>query len=114
MLYINTFLDRMGEIVRGEKEIEEARELLNQEKIFEMFRNDCEEILRLYNEGKAGIEDVRRNFYLLKTYVISQLTVHFERLKKLAESKGIKINSKIEAETINEIALFIDGFERRL
>ncbi|KUJ92640.1 MAG: hypothetical protein XD40_2157 [Archaeoglobus fulgidus] len=114
MLYINSFLDRMGEIIRGEKSVEEADKLLDQKNIFEMFRSDCEEILNLYKSGKAEKEEVQRNFYLLKTYVVSQLSIHFERLKDFAESKGFKIEKKLDPEVINEIALYIDRVEKEV
>lgn len=114
MLYINTFLDRIGEIIRGERSVEEADELLDQSNIFEMFKKDCEEIINLYKSGKAEKEDVQRNFYLLKTYVVSQLSIHFQRLKEFAESKGVKIEKELEPETINEIALYIDRMEKQI
>lgn len=114
MLYINTFLDRMGEIIRGERSLEDAREILNQDVIFEMFKNDCDEIMRLYREGGASEEEVRKNLFLLKTYVVSQLSTHFNRLKELAESKGVKIDAFLEPERINEIALYIDDVEKEL
>ncbi|WP_456330032.1 hypothetical protein [Archaeoglobus sp.] len=114
MLYINTFLDKIGEIIRGERSVEEADELLEQKNIFEMFKKDCEEILNLYKSGKAEKEEVQRNFYLLKTYVVSQLSIHFERLKEFAESKGVKIEKELEPETINEIALYIDRIEKEI
>jgi len=114
MLYINTFLDRIGEIIRGERSVEEASELLEQKNIFEMFKKDCEEILNLYRSRKAEKEEVQRNFYLLKTYVVSQLSIHFERLKEFAESKGVKIEKELEPEMINEIALYIDRIEKEI
>ncbi len=114
MLYINSFLDRMGEIIRGERKVEEADELLDQNNIIEMFKRDCEEIIKLYKNGKAEKEEVQRNFYLLKTYVVSQLSIHFERLKEFAESKGFKVERKLEPEVINEIALYIDRIEKEV
>lgn len=114
MLYINTFLDRIGEIIRGERGVEEADELLEQKNILEMFKKDCEEIINLYKSGKAKKEEVQRNFYLLKTYVVSQLAIHFDRLKEFAESKGVRIEKKLEPEVINEIALYIDRIEKEI
>uniref|UniRef100_A0A7C3RAK5 Uncharacterized protein n=1 Tax=Archaeoglobus fulgidus TaxID=2234 RepID=A0A7C3RAK5_ARCFL len=114
MLYINTFLDRIGEILRGERSIEDVNELLEQENILEMFKKDCEEIINLYRSGRAEREEVQRNLYLLKTYVVSQLSIHFERLKEFAESKGVKIERELEPETVNEIALYIDSIEKEI
>ncbi|WP_202320786.1 hypothetical protein [Archaeoglobus neptunius] len=114
MLYINTFLDRLGELVRGEKNIELAGELTDQKRIVDMFRRDCEEILELYKNGKASHDEVRKNLHLLKTYVVSQLSLHFEKVKELAKSKGIEINANLEPEVVNEIALYIDKIEKEL
>lgn len=113
MLYINTFLDTIGEIIRGERDIEAVKEL-DQERIFEMFKKDCKEIMRLYKEGKAEKKDVEKNLYLLKSYVVSQLSLHFERVKDLAKSKGVEIERSLEPEIVNEIALYIDRFEKEL
>ncbi len=114
MLYINTFLDTVGEFIRGEKPIEDVEEFLNQDTIFEMFKRDCKEVVELYRSGQAQFEEVKKNLNLLKAYVVSQLFVHFERLKELAESKGVKVDAHLEEERINEIALYIDKVEREL
>lgn len=113
MLYINTFLDTIGEIIRGEKSVEAVKEL-TQDKIFEMFKKDCNEIIKLYKEGKAEKVEVERNLHLLKSYVVSQLSLHFEKVKELAKSKGVEIEKTLEPEIVNEIALYIDRFEKEI
>jgi len=77
-------------------------------------KRTCEEIINLYRSGRAEREEVQRNLYLLKTYVVSQLSIHFERLKEFAESKGVKIERELEPETVNEIALYIDSIEKEI
>ncbi len=114
MLYINTFLDKLGELVRGETDVNIAKELTDQNKIVEMFKKDCEEIMRLYSNGDADYEDVKKNFHLLKVYVVSQLSLHFEKVKELAKSKGLEINAVLEPEVVNEIALYIDQVEKKI
>ncbi len=114
MLYINTYLDKLGELVRGEADANLALELTDQSKIVNMFKKDCEDILELYRTGKAEYDEVRKNFHLLKTYVVSQLSLHFEKVKELAKSKGLEINASLEPEVVNEIALYIDRIEKEL
>ncbi len=114
MLYINTYLDKLGELVRGEADVSLALELTDQNKIVEMFKKDCEDILELYRTGRAEYEEVRKNFHLLKTYVVSQLSLHFEKVKELARSKGLEIDANLEPEIVNEIALHINEVEKVL
>ncbi len=115
MLYINTFLDKLGELVRGEADVSLARELTDQKKIVEMFVKDCEEIMRMYSSGEADYEDVKKNLHLLKVYVVSQLTLHFEKVKEIAKSKGVEItDAALEPEVVNDIALYIDQVEKRV
>jgi len=114
MLYINTYLDKLGGLVRGEAEVSIAKELTDQDKIVEMFKKDCNEILSLYRSGKADHDEIKRNLHLLKTYVVSQLTLHFEKVKELARSKGLVIDAVLEPEVVNEIALYIDQIEKEL
>ncbi len=114
MLYINTYLDKLGELVRGETDVSLALELTDQNRIVEMFKKDCDAILELYRSGKAEYEEVRKNLHLLKTYVITQLSLHFEKAKELASSNGLEIDAVLDPELVNEIALHIDRIEKEL
>lgn len=114
MLYINTYLDKLGELVRGEVGVERAYELTDVNKIVEMFKKDCDEILRLYKEGKASYEEVKRNFHLLKMYVITQLSLHFEKVKEIARSKGVEINRKLDKSIVNDIAMYIHEVDEKI
>jgi hypothetical protein len=113
MLYINTYLDKLGELVRS-GDVSLVYELTDEKKIVEMFESDCREIMRLLHESKAEYEDVKRNLSLLKKYVISQLPAHYEKVKEYARSKGVEIDKELSGETINTIGLFIDEIEREL
>ncbi len=114
MLYINTYLDKIGELIRGEAEPELAYELTDQDKIIEMFVNDCKKIIEMYRSGKANYEDIKRNLTLLKSYVVTQLELHFERVKEFAKSKGIEIDKTLDPSIVNEIALYINKTEKEL
>ncbi len=114
VLYINTYLDKLGELVRGEVGVERAYELTDVEKIVEMFKRDCDEILKLYREGKASYEEIKRNFHLLKMYVITQLSLHFEKVKEIARSKGVEIDKKLDKSVVNEIAMYIHEIDEKV
>ncbi len=114
MLYINTYLDKIGELIRGEADVSLAYELTDQNKILEMFVEDCRRIVELYRSGNAEYDEVKRNLNLLKSYVVSQPALHFERVKEFARSKGLEINAELEPEIVNEIALYINRVEKEL
>jgi hypothetical protein len=79
-----------------------------------MFKSDCTEILKLYKTGTASYEDAKRNLSLLKSYVVTQLGEHFEKVKEIANSKGLSITHSLDPGVINEIALYIDLVEKGL
>jgi hypothetical protein len=114
MLYINSYLDRIGALIRDETDISEAYTLTEPESILEMFKSDCTEILKLYKTGTASYEDAKRNLSLLKSYVVTQLGEHFEKVKEIANSKGLSITHSLDPGVINEIALYIDLVEKGL
>ncbi len=117
MLYVNTFLDKLGEMMRDEGKAASILKEVESE-LVEMFRRDCEEILRLVEEGKADVEEAKRNFTLLKSYVLTQLSLHYEKMKEIAASKGIAVDDmkmkEIDDRTINEIAMMIEEAESKL
>jgi len=111
-MFINTYLEMIGRVLRGE--IKLISELLDPKRAREIFEADCEAIIDAYRNGKMSIEHAMRNFFLLKSYVVSQLLIHSERLKKLAEEKGLKAEKEISSEDVNEIAMMIDEREKEL
>ncbi|NHW88965.1 MAG: hypothetical protein HA490_04875 [Archaeoglobales archaeon] len=111
-MFINSYLDMIGKVLKGEFRLIPA--LLDPIKVKEMFEMDCETIITAFREGEIGEDIARRNFFLLKSYVVSQLLIHSERLKKLAEEKGIEAEKKICPEDINEIAMMIEEKEKEI
>ncbi len=111
-MFVNSYLDMIGRVLRGEFQL--IPELLDPEKVKRIFEADCMEIINAYRNGKISGELAMRNLFLLKSYVVSQLLTHSERLKRLAEEKGLKAEKRICAEDVNEIALMIDEREREL
>lgn len=111
-MFVNSYLDAIGEVLKGELNL--IVELTKPEKIYEMFSKDCETIIALYKKGEINKETAKRNFFLLKSYVVSQLGIHVRRLKSLANEKGIEVRSAIEEGFINEVAIMIDKKEKEL
>jgi len=111
-MFVNSYLEMIGRVLRGE--IQLISELLDPEKVKKIFETDCMEIINAYRNGKISSELAMRNFFLLKSYVVSQLLLHSERLKKLAKEKGLKAEKEISSEDVNEIAMMIDEKEREL
>lgn len=111
MIYENSYLENFSRALRGD--LEALRKLVDPNEIHKMFLRDCEKLKDLFEKNAAKKEEVVNAFNLLKAYVISQLSIHFEKAKKIAESKGIKAG-KLDLEKINEIALMIDEFEKKL
>ncbi|MEM0350441.1 MAG: hypothetical protein QXU61_01555 [Archaeoglobaceae archaeon] len=111
-MFVNSYLDMIGRVLKGEYSL--IPELLDYENVRRLFERDCERIIESFHKGEIGEDFARRNFFLLKSYVVSQLLIHSERLKKLADEKGIKAVIKIRAEDVNEIAMMIERKEREI
>lgn len=112
VMFVNSYLDRIREVLSGEFEL--ISELLDPIKIRKLFESDCRAIIESTKSKKIDEEFAKRNFFLLKSYVVSQLSTHFEKLKKLAEEKGIEVNATLEPEVVNEIAMRIEEMEKEL
>ena len=106
-MYKNTYLDRIGELLQKVMEvandIEQAvKDLTNEEKIKEMFRNDVEYIMDKFYGGDITDKEALNNLNILKAYVISQLNLHFKRLVEVLDDLEKKIK-KLKNEVPNEI-----------
>ncbi len=103
MMYRNTYLDKIGELLQKAMEvandIESAvRELMDEEKIKEMFRNDVEFIMDKFYGGDITDKEALNNLSMLKIYAISQLNTHFKRIVEVLDDLERKIrNLKDEA-----------------
>ncbi|HIP62772.1 MAG TPA: hypothetical protein EYH04_01400 [Archaeoglobus profundus] len=106
-MYKNTYLDKIGELLQKVMEvandIEQAvKDLTNEEKIKEMFRNDVEYIMDKFYGGDITDKEALNNLNILKAYVISQLNIHFKRLVEVLDDLEKKIK-KLKNEVPNEI-----------
>lgn len=103
MMYRNTYLDKIGELLQKAMEvandIESAvRELMDEEKIKEMFRNDVEYIMDKFYGGDITDREALNNLKMLEIYAISQLSTHFKRIVEVLDDLERKIrNLKDEA-----------------
>ena len=112
MLYVNSYLDRFAEALKGN--LDALKEMLDPENLPGMFERDCKEVIELLRSGRAEREEAKRALRMLKSYVVSQLMLHFERAKEFAKSKGLEVRSNLDPALVNEIALMIDRFEKEL
>lgn len=111
-MFVNSYLDEIRRVLLGEFELIPA--LLDPRSIRSLFEKDCKTIVEAVQKGQLDSESARRNFFLLKSYVVSQLLTHCERLKKLAKEKGVRVDATPREEDVNEIALMIDEIEKSL
>ncbi|MEM3391720.1 MAG: hypothetical protein QW226_05380 [Archaeoglobaceae archaeon] len=111
-MFVNSYLDEIRRVLSGEFEL--IPELLDPEKIRGLFEKDCKTIVEAVQKKSVDIESAKRNFFLLKSYVVTQLLTHCERLRKLAEEKGIKVTTTLGEEDVNDIAIMIDEAEKSL
>ncbi|MET1123722.1 MAG: hypothetical protein ABWW66_00470 [Archaeoglobaceae archaeon] len=112
MLYENSYLDAFSRALRGDEDA--LRDLLDVEKIPRMFEEDCRKLAEMLRSGRAEYDEVRRALNLLKSYVVSQLILHFEKAKEFAKSRGIDVSAELDPALVNEIALMINRFEKEL
>ena len=124
-MYKNTYLDRIGELLQKVMEvandIEQAvKDLTNEEKIKEMFRNDVEYIMDKFYGGDITDKEALNNLNILKAYVISQLNIHFKRLVEVLddlEKKIKRLKNEVPSEIdglVNEIIRIINKAEMEL
>ena len=95
-MYRNTYLEKMGELLKHimdvANDIEKAvKELTDEEKIKEMFRNDVEFVMDKFYGGDITANEALNNLSLLKIYVISQLDTHYKRIAEVLEDLEKKV-----------------------
>ncbi len=111
-MFVNSYLEEMRRILSGEFEL--IPELLDPGKTRKLFERDCKTIIELVQQKSLDVESARRNFFLLKSYVVAQLLTHSEKLKRLAEEKGIEVGTTLREEDVNEIAMMIEEIEKEI
>jgi len=95
-MYRNTYLEKMGELFKHimdvANDIEKAvKELTDEEKIKEMFRNDVEFVMDKFYGGDITANEALNNLNLLKIYVISQLDTHYKRIAEVLDDLEKKV-----------------------
>jgi molecular chaperone GrpE (heat shock protein) len=95
-MYRNTYLEKMGELLKHimdvANDIEKAvKELTDEEKIKEMFRNDVEFVMDKFYGGDITANEALNNLSLLKIYVISQLDTHYKRIAEVLDDLEKKV-----------------------
>ncbi len=108
MMYRNTYLDKVGELLQKAMEvandIENAvRELTDEEKIKEMFRNDVEFIMDKFYGGDITDKEALNNLKMLEIYAISQLSTHFKRIVEVLDDLEKKVKKLKEEASKQEV-----------
>ncbi|ADB58153.1 hypothetical protein Arcpr_1094 [Archaeoglobus profundus DSM 5631] len=126
MMYKNTYLEKMGELLKHvmdvANDIEKAvKELTDDENIKEMFRSDVEFVMDKFYGGDITVEEALNNLSMLKIYAISQLDTHYKRIldvlddlerkiKKLKE----EVSEGIVADVVEYIVKTVESAEQEL
>ncbi len=108
MMYRNTYLDKVGELLQKAMEvandIESAvKELMDEEKIKEMFRNDVEFIMDKFYGGDITDKEALNNLKMLEIYAISQLSTHFKRIVEVLDDLEKKVRRLKEEASKQEV-----------
>ena len=108
MMYKNTYLDKVGELLQKAMEvandIESAvKELMDEEKIKEMFRNDVEFIMDKFYGGDITDKEALNNLKMLEIYAISQLSTHFKRIVEVLDDLEKKVRKLKEEASKQEV-----------
>ncbi len=108
MMYRNTYLDKVGELLQKAMEvandIESAvKELMDEEKIKEMFRNDVEFIMDKFYGGDITDREALNNLKMLEIYAISQLSTHFKRIVEVLDDLEKKVRRLKEEASKQEV-----------
>ncbi|WP_048084457.1 hypothetical protein [Archaeoglobus profundus] len=125
-MYKNTYLEKMGELLKHvmdvANDIEKAvKELTDDENIKEMFRSDVEFVMDKFYGGDITVEEALNNLSMLKIYAISQLDTHYKRIldvlddlerkiKKLKE----EVSEGIVADVVEYIVKTVESAEQEL
>ncbi len=108
MMYRNTYLDKIGELLKKvmdvANDIETAvKELTDEEKIKETFRNDVEFIMDKFYGGDITDKEALNNLKMLEIYAISQLSTHFKRIVEVLDDLEKKVRRLKEEVSKQEV-----------
>ena len=115
MFYKNSYLEKMAEILQKRDVDTIVKQLTDENEIFNIFRSDMDYIIEKYREGAITYDEAKRNFEMLKAYVLTQLKYHFEKVKELAEHFGVTYeNEELNDELVEKIVEMLDKGEKSL
>lgn len=131
-MYINTYLDRIGDLINlcmefvktreGFEKIEDLSEKLRDPDLIEdMFVNDLKKIKSKLDDKKITEKNAIDSFNKLRVYVLTQLEKHYELINELLTDTEKKVDVKFTKykeefpERLREdIMRHIDNFEREI
>lgn len=115
MFYKNSYLEKMADVLQKKNVESLVRQLTDKEEIERMFRDDVEYIIQKYKEGSITIDEAKKNFDLLKAYVLTQLKFHFEKVKEMAEHFGVDyVDKNIDDDLIEKIMEMLVEYESKV
>ncbi|MFP4558484.1 MAG: hypothetical protein ACLFO6_03215 [Archaeoglobaceae archaeon] len=102
-MYVNSYLDEVGRLINlcmeyvktnhGYDEIEDlSSQLREPEIIYDMFKQDVQNIVSKYNNNQASEKDVKDNFDRLRVYVLTQLHKHYDLINRLLGDTEKKVD----------------------
>ncbi|MFP3909110.1 MAG: hypothetical protein ACLFVX_04550 [Archaeoglobaceae archaeon] len=102
-MYVNSYLDEVGRLINlcmeyvktnhGYDEIEDlSSQLREPEIIYDMFKQDVQNIVSKYNNNQASEKDVKDNFDRLRVYVLTQLHKHYDLVNRLLGDTEKKVD----------------------
>ncbi|MFP3946224.1 MAG: hypothetical protein ACLFVI_04915 [Archaeoglobaceae archaeon] len=102
-MYVNSYLDEVGRLINlcmeyvktnhGYDEIEDlSSQLREPEIIYDMFKQDVQNIVSKYNNNQASEKDVKDNFDRLRVYVLTQLHKHYNLINRLLGDTEKKVD----------------------
>ncbi len=115
MMYKNTYLERIGELLKHvmdvANDIEKAvKDLTNDENIKEMFKSDVEHIMDRFYGGDITAEEALNNLSMLKIYAVSQLDTHYKRIVDVLgdlERKLRRLREEVSEGVVEDIVDYI-------
>jgi Na+/phosphate symporter len=116
-IYKNTYLEKVGELMKNCMELSKnvetslmeiegfVKELTNVEQIKDVFKEDINYIKELYIDGDISEEEAKENITRLKGYVTKQLEYHYNLMPTLLadlEKHLNELNQRILRELVSQ------------
>jgi len=115
MFYKNSYLEKMADVLQKRDVENLVKQLTDKKEIERMFRDDVEYIIQKHKDGDITYDEAKKNFNLLKAYVLTQLKLHFEKVKEMAEHFGVSYaESEIDDDLIEKVMELFVEYESKL